>query len=84
MVELRKIKSVNELACIKEGFRIIDIATDEVIRHLKPGVTELEMVGIAERVVYENGAEYEGLPMYVFSEESTRHAISRSCYRKIG
>jgi Xaa-Pro aminopeptidase len=83
MVELRKIKSVNELACIKEGFRIIDLATDEVIRNLKPGVTELQMVGVAQRVIYEHGAEYEGLPMYVFSEASTRHAISRSCYRTI-
>ncbi len=83
MVELRKIKSVNELACIKEGFRIVDLATDEVIRHLKPGVTELQMVGIAQRVIYEEGAEYEGLPMYVFSEKSTSHAISRSGYRTI-
>ena len=83
MVNLRKIKSENELACIKEGFRIIELATDEVIKRLKPGVTELEMVGVAQRVIYENGAEYEGLPMYVFSEESTRHAISRSSYRKI-
>lgn len=83
MVDLRKIKSVNELACIKEGFRIIELATDEVIKNLKPGVTELEMVGVAQRVIYENGAEYEGLPMYVFSEESTRHAISRSSYRTI-
>ena len=84
MVDLRKIKSENELACIKEGFRIIELATDEVIRCLKPGVTELEMVGVAQRVIYENGAEYEGLPMYVFSEASTRHAISRSSYKKIG
>ena len=84
MFNLRKIKSANELACIKEGFRIIELATEEVIRNLKPGVTELEMVGVAQKVIYENGAEYEGLPMYVFSEESTRHAISRSRYRKIG
>lgn len=84
MVELRKIKSVNELACIKEGFRIIELATDEVIKHIRPGVTELEMVGIAQKVIYENGAEYEGLPMYIFAEESTRHAISRSSYRKLG
>jgi len=83
MVDLRKIKSENELACIREGFRIIEKATDEVIRCLKPGVTELQMVGVAQRVIYEHGAEYEGLPMYVFSEESTRHAISRSCYREI-
>ena len=84
MVNLRKIKSVNELACIKEGFRIVDLATDEVIRNLKPGVTELQMVGIAQKVIYEEGAEYEGLPMYVFSEKSTSHAISRSSYRTIG
>ncbi len=83
MVDLRKIKSENELACIREGFRIIELATDEVIKNLKPGVTELQMVGVAERVIYENGAEYEGLPMYVFSEASTRHAISRPRYREI-
>ena len=84
MVSLRQIKSENELACILEGFRIIELATDEVIKSLRPGVTELQMVGVAQRVIYENGAEYEGLPMYVFSEESTRHAISRSRYREIG
>ena len=83
MVTLRKIKSANELACIREGFRIIELATDEVIKNLRPDVTELQMVGVAQRVIYENGAEYEGLPMYVFSEESTRHAISRSRYREI-
>lgn len=84
MVTLRQIKSVNELACIQEGFRIIEIATDEVIRNLRPGVTELEMVGVAQKVIYEQGAEYEGLPMYVFSEASTRHAISRPSYKTLG
>ena len=83
MVSLRKIKSANEIACLKEALRITEIATSEVIRHLRPGATELEMVGIAQKAIYENGAEYEGLPMYVFSEKSTRHAISRSGYRKI-
>lgn len=83
MVSLRKIKSANEIACLKEALRITEIATSEVIRHLHPGATELEMVGIAQKAIYENGAEYEGLPMYVFSEKSTRHAISRSGYRKI-
>ena len=84
MVELRSIKSANEIACMKEGFRIIEVATDEVIKALKPGVTELQMVGVAQKVIYEQGAEYEGLPMYVFSESSTRHAISRSTYKVIG
>ena len=55
----------------------------QVIQEIQPGMTELQMVGVAQRVIYENGAEYEGLPMYVFSESSTRHAISRSSYRGI-
>ncbi len=82
MVALRSIKSVSEIACLKEGYRIAEIATQQVIQEIRPGLTELQAVGIAQRVIYENGAEYEGLPMYVFSEASTRHAISRSCYRR--
>ena len=82
MTELRQIKSANELACLREGYRIAQLATDAVIAEIRPGMTELQAVGIAERCVYENGAEYEGLPMYVFSEASTRHCISRSCYRE--
>jgi Xaa-Pro aminopeptidase len=83
MVALRSIKSENEIACIREGLRITEIATQEVIRRIQPGMTELQLVGIAQKSIYENGAEYEGLPMYVFSEKSTRHAISRSTYREI-
>ena len=82
MTELRQIKSAAELACLREGYRIAQLATDAVIAEIHPGMTELQAVGIAERCVYENGAEYEGLPMYVFSEASTRHCISRSSYRE--
>ena len=82
MTELRQIKSESELACLREGYRIAQLATDAVIAEIRPGMTELQAVGIAERSVYENGAEYEGLPMYVFSEASTRHCISRSSYRQ--
>lgn len=82
MTELRQIKSVNEMACLREGYRIAELASQQVIKEIRPGMTELQMVGVAQRVIYEQGAEYEGLPMYVFSEASTRHAISRSCYRK--
>ncbi|MGA2547476.1 MAG: Xaa-Pro peptidase family protein [Rectinemataceae bacterium] len=81
--QLRAIKSENELACMREGFRITEIATRDVISAIRPGMTELQLVGIAQKSIYENGAEYEGLPMYVFSEKSTRHAISRSTYREI-
>ena len=83
MVSLRRIKSVNEIACIREATRITDLATKAVMAELRPGKTELELVGVAQKCIYENGAEYEGLPMYCFAEKSTRHAISRSSYKVI-
>jgi Xaa-Pro aminopeptidase len=83
MVALRSIKSESEINCLREAARITKIATDDVIKALRPGVTELQMVGVAQAAVYGNGAEYEGLPMYCFSQKSTKHAISRSSYRVI-
>ncbi|MDD3791009.1 MAG: M24 family metallopeptidase [Sphaerochaetaceae bacterium] len=81
--QLRVIKSENEIACMREGFRIVELATKDVLNAIQPGMTELQMVGVAQKAIYEHGAEYEGLPMYVFSEKSTSHAISRSTYREI-
>ena len=81
MVELRSVKSDAEVACLKEAGRITDIAIEDVIAAIRPGMTELQLVGVAQKSMYENGAEYEGLPQYCFAEESTKHAISRSGYR---
>lgn len=83
MLELRSVKSDNEIACLREAARITQLATEAVIDSIRPGMTELELVGIAQKTIYENGAEYEGLPMYCFSQRSTKHAISRSSHRKI-
>ena len=51
MVELRSIKSENEINCLKEGYRIAELASQQVIKEIKPGMTELQMVGVAQRVV---------------------------------
>lgn len=83
MVELRSVKSENEIACLREGARITELAIDRVIEHIRPGMTELQLVGIAQETIYEHGAEYEGLPMYCFSGTSTMHAISRSSYKQL-
>jgi len=83
MVQLRSVKSNNEIECLREAARITQIATERVISAIKPGMTELQLVGIAQKAIYESGAEYEGLPMYCFSQKSTKHAISRSSYKEI-
>ncbi|MFZ4599451.1 MAG: M24 family metallopeptidase [Terrimicrobiaceae bacterium] len=79
----RMIKSEAEIACLKAAFGITKKATDEVISKMRPGLTELQIAGIAQNVIYAEGAEYEGLPQYVLSGESSAHAIGRAGYRQI-
>jgi len=83
MTQLRQVKSKYEIESLREAARITELATHAVIEAIKPGMTELQLVGIAQKTIYENGAEYEGLPMYCFSQKSTKHAISRSSYKEI-
>lgn len=83
LFQQRAIKSAAEIACLKEAFRITRRATDEVIARIKPGMTELEIAGISQSVIYAEGAEYEGLPQYVLSGPASGHAIGRAGYRAI-
>lgn len=83
VTELRQIKSPAEIACIKEGLRIAEIALEKLIEAIKPGITELQLVGIAQQALYENGAESEAFPIYLFGGSATRRAISRATYRLI-
>lgn len=77
LAEMRAIKSENEIALLKEAFRISEIATAEVLQRMKPGMTEQEVVGLAQAALYANGAEYEGHPTYVLSGRNSTHAIGR-------
>lgn len=79
----RMIKSDAEIDCLKAAFAITKKALDEVIGKLRPGLTELQIAGMAQAVIYAEGAEYEGLPQYVLSGLSSSHAIGRPGYRVI-
>jgi Xaa-Pro aminopeptidase len=83
MVALRSIKSPAEIACLKKAFQISEIAMDRAIAALRPGMTELQIVGLVQQAIYEHGAEYEGMPQYVLSGPNSRHAISRPTHRII-
>lgn len=83
LFQQRAIKSDAEIACLKEAFRIVRQATDEVILGLRPGLTELQIAGMSQSVIYREGAEYEGLPQYVLSGPASGHAIGRAGYRAI-
>lgn len=77
MVKLRQHKSENEIACLREAYRITEIAIEEVIKNIRPGMSEAQAVAYAQKAIYENGAEYEGMVQYIFTDESTRHALGR-------
>jgi Xaa-Pro aminopeptidase len=80
MVKLRSVKSPVELECLRQSFQISEVAIDAILERIKPGMTELQVVGIAQQVIYENGAEYEGMPQYVLSGKRSNNAISRSTH----
>ena len=77
IVDMRTVKSANELKCMREAFRISELATEYVLNNMKPGMTEQQIVGLAQAALYENGAEYEGHPTYVLSGKNSTHAIGR-------
>ncbi|MGC8976291.1 MAG: M24 family metallopeptidase [Candidatus Ratteibacteria bacterium] len=81
---LRIIKSNVELEMMKQAFKISEIALEETLNSIRPEMTELQVVGIVEKAIYENGAEYEGHPQYVLSGKNSTHAIGRPKHEKIG
>ena len=82
---LRAKKSEAEIACLKESYRIIELATQACLEQMRPGMTECNLLGIAHGVIYANGAETDGMPNYAFSDLTTRYPLGRpSAYRVLG
>lgn len=74
---LRYIKSEDELRCMRRAFEISEIAIGAILEELKPGMTEFQVIGIAQREIYKHGGEYEGHALYCFSGPRTSNAICR-------
>ena len=83
LLPLRFIKSENELACMRKAYAISELAVEAIINEIKPGMTELQVIGIAQREIYKHGGEYEGHSLYCFCGQSTNNAISRPTHNKI-
>jgi Xaa-Pro aminopeptidase len=83
ITEERIIKSPAEMTMLREAFRISEIALDKALAAIRPGMTELELVGIIQNEMYANGAEYEGHPTYVLAGKHSNHAIGRPGYQKL-
>jgi len=80
---LRFVKSENELSCMRRAYEIAEIAVEAIINEIKPGMTEYQVIGIAQREIYKHGGEYEGHALYCFCGPATNNAISRPTFNKI-
>ncbi len=83
LISLRTIKSANEIACMKKAFEISEKAIEAILAEMRPGMTELQVTGIAQREIYRHGGEYEGHALYVFCGQATCNAISRPTHNTI-
>ncbi|MEK6793786.1 MAG: Xaa-Pro peptidase family protein [Spirochaetota bacterium] len=81
--EMRKIKSAEEIAALKEGFAVSEKVFEKVLGIIKPGMRETEVVGHVQRYIYEFGGEYEAHPVYVLSGKNSNNAIGRPTHKVI-
>ncbi|MHC4871621.1 MAG: M24 family metallopeptidase [Planctomycetota bacterium] len=83
LFSLRKVKSATEIKLMKKAFKISELAVDAILGEIKPGMTELQVIGIAQSEIYKHGGEYEGHALYCFCGPATNNAISRPTHNKI-
>ena len=84
LISLRILKSEHELVLLRRAFEVSEKAIDAILGEIKPGMTELQVIGIAQREIYKHGGEYEGHALYCFCGPATNNAISRPTHNKIG
>jgi Xaa-Pro aminopeptidase len=83
LINMRMVKSENELELMRQAFQASEKAMEAVLNQIKPGMREVEVIGIAQEAIYRHGAEYEGHPMYVLSGPNSTNAIGRPSMRRL-
>ena len=84
--ELRKIKSDNEIACIKKASQIMDDTFKYAIPRIKPGVTELDIQADIEGQMLRLGAEAHCIgfaPMVPSGPQNTNLCMNRNTLRNV-
>ena len=76
-------KSENELNCLREAARISELGFKAVLENIKPGMTEVQLVGLATAAMLANGAETTAYPVWCCSGPNSTQAISRPSQRKV-
>ena len=76
-------KSPLELECLRKAAKISELGFKAILENIKPGMTEVELCGIATQAMLSNGAEATGYPVWCCSGPNSNQAISRPTLRKV-
>lgn len=83
VMKLRMVKSLAEIDCMRYAGKITALAMDYTIERIRPGMTELEVRGLALGRMHELGAENEAYPTWVLTGLGGNQAISRARHKII-
>ena len=80
---LRERKDEGEVAAIREAARIAERALERTLREVHPGLTELQVAGLLEHALRDEGSEGFPFPSIVASGERSALPHARSSPRRI-
>lgn len=83
IMNLRAVKSKNEIALLREAARITEEAVKSTVEIAKPGMREWELQAHWMGKIYEMGAEGTGYPVWVTSGPSTYQSLCKSTDREL-
>lgn len=76
-------KSAAEIDCLRKAAKISEVGLQAILDTITPGMTEVELCGIATAAMLGAGAESTGYPIWCCSGPNSNQAISRPSLRKV-
>jgi Xaa-Pro aminopeptidase len=83
VIEMKQIKSENEVELMRNAAKISEKALAALLGLIKPGMTEIQVVGEAHKLIRDFGAESEAYPLWCSTGSNSVQAISRPTHKKI-
>lgn len=83
LADLRRIKTAEEISLHRQAEHIGDIAFEEILKELKPGVTELEVAAKLEYIMKMNGADKLSFESIVASGVNSSKPHAEPGHKKI-
>ena len=74
-------KAPAEIRCLREAARLSEVALQAVLDNIRPGLSEIQVVGIATGAMMAQGAEAQGYALWCSAGTHSIEAISRPTSR---